>query len=243
MTSKTSARSTLHQKILGDIEKNIVSGEWPPGFRLPFEVELAKSYNVSRMTVNKVLTRLASAGLIERRKKSGSFVAQPQVQSAILEIHDIEAEVRSLKRDYRFVVLAQSVRTSTAEDLASFGLSKKANILEIACVHHAGDTPFCYEYRLVNLDVVPTAAEADFHAMAPGQWLRMQVPWSTAEHKIYAVAADRELADHLDVVEQAPCLVVQRRTWDDQGAVTFARFTYPAEKHAIVARFTPASSA
>ena len=38
------------------------------------------------------------AGLIERRKRSGSFVAQPQVQSAILEIHTIAAEVRSMNQ-------------------------------------------------------------------------------------------------------------------------------------------------
>jgi GntR family histidine utilization transcriptional repressor len=35
---------------------------------------------------------------------------------------------------------------------------------------------------------------------------------------------------------------VQRRTWSDQGAVTFVRFTYPAALHAIVATFTPAAS-
>jgi GntR family histidine utilization transcriptional repressor len=56
------------------------------------------------MTVNKALTQLAKAGLIERRKKSGSFVTQPQAQSAVLEIHDIEAEVTSLNLAYAFAI-------------------------------------------------------------------------------------------------------------------------------------------
>lgn len=231
---------TLHRKILGDIEKRIVSGEWAPGFRLPFEVDLAKSYGVSRMTVNKVLTRLAAAGLIERRKKSGSFVAQPQVQSAILEIHDIEAEVRSLKRDYRFTILARAVRKTSEAEKAAFGLSRKVDVVALACVHHAGETPFCLEDRLINLDVVPKAANADFAETPPGKWLRLEVPWSAAEHKITATAAGAETARLLEIAEGAPCLVVQRRTWSDQGAVTFVRFTYPAERHAILATFTPA---
>ncbi|MGO8256693.1 hypothetical protein ACC792_37950, partial [Rhizobium ruizarguesonis] len=53
---------------------------------------------------NAVLTQLAKAGLIERRKKSGSFVTQPQAQSAVLEIHDIKAEVQSLNLPYSYAV-------------------------------------------------------------------------------------------------------------------------------------------
>jgi GntR family histidine utilization transcriptional repressor len=233
--------ATMHQQILGEIERRIVSGEWPPGYRLPFEIDLAKSYSVSRMTVNKVLTRLASAGLIERRKKSGSFVAQPQVQSAILEIHDIEAEVRLLKRDYSFKLLASRRRKANEADLAAFDIARTSALLDIACVHFAGDTPFCFEDRLINLDAVPKAAEIDFSVTPPGKWLRLQVPWSTAEHKIYAVAADARLSETLVIDLASPCLVVQRRTWSEHGPVTFVRLTYPAEKHAILARFTPAS--
>ena len=59
MANGAGKEATLHQKILGDIEGHIVSGEWPPGFRLPFEVNLAEQYGCSRMTVNKVMTQLA----------------------------------------------------------------------------------------------------------------------------------------------------------------------------------------
>ena len=72
---------SLHQRIVNDIEGKILSGEWAPGQRIPFELELAALYNCSRMTVNKAMTQLARAGLIERRKKSGSFVTQPHAQS------------------------------------------------------------------------------------------------------------------------------------------------------------------
>lgn len=233
---------TLHQQILADIETRIVSGDWPPGFRLPFEVDLAKSYNVSRMTVNKVLTQLASAGLLERRRKSGTFVAQPRGQSAILEIYDIEDEVLSMKQIYRFDLKSNVERRAKESDLALFRLTRKMQINEIDGVHFAGDAPFCHEYRLINLDVVPQASGVDFSDMAPGRWLTLQVPWTTAEHKIYSIAADAGAATMLHLAKGAPCLVVERRTWSDQGAVTFVRFTYPAEKHAIVATFTPAST-
>lgn len=242
MTAKTQSGGTLHQQILTDIERRIVSGDWPPGHRMPFEVDLAKSYKVSRMTVNKVLTKLADAGLIERRRKSGSFVRQPKVQSAILEIHDIEAEVLSLKESYSFSVLENAARNASRSDTELFGLAQKTRIKEISCVHNAGDAPFCWEHRLINLGVVPQAADADFESVSPGKWLRLQVPWTSAQHKIYAVAADARVSQHLDIAKGSPCLVVQRQTWCELGAVTFAQITYPADKHAIVASFTPAST-
>ena len=94
--------ASLHQRILADISERIVSGDWPPGHRIPFEHELSAEYQCSRMTVNKALSQLAKSGLIERRRRSGSFVTRPRSQAAVLEIHDIKAEVQALGRPYRY---------------------------------------------------------------------------------------------------------------------------------------------
>ena len=231
--------ATLHQRILSDIEGRIVSGDWPPGHRIPFEVDLATQYDCSRMTVNKVLTQLAKAGLIERRKRSGSFVTQPQAQSAVLEIHDIKAEVLSLNLSYSYVVTRRAVRRSRAEEQRRLDLPAAGQLIEVACVHFAGSRPFCLEDRLINLATVPEAASVDFAAIAPGAWLINQVPWSAAEHLIRAVAADAEAARGLDIDQGTACLVVERRTWSAAGPITHVRLTYPGDRHALVARFAP----
>ncbi|PKA43375.1 histidine utilization repressor (plasmid) [Rhizobium sullae] len=231
--------ATLHQRILSEIEGRIVSGEWQPGYRIPFEVDLAMQYGCSRMTVNKVLTQLAKAGLIERRKKSGSFVTQPQAQSAVLEIHDIKAEVQSLNLPYSYSVTKSVSRKIKAED--NLDLPAGGLVKEIVCVHFAGTRPFCLEQRLINLSAVPEAADADFSALAPGAWLLKQVPWSAAEHKIYAFEAGAEEAAALGIARSTACLVIERRTWSSAGSVTHVRFTYPGDRHALVARFSPAS--
>jgi GntR family transcriptional regulator, histidine utilization repressor len=233
---------TLHRRILNDIEHEILSGNWPPGHRLPFEVLLAKSYGVSRMTVNKVLTKLVDQGLIERRRKSGSFVTQPQAQSAILEIHDIEAEVRSLGQSYAYELVARQCRRSNNNDRSLFAEKKSFDVLTVKCLHFAAGLPFCFEDRLINLNVVPNAAAADFARVIPGQWLLLQVPWTAAEHKIHAVAAKTYEAKKLSIAKGEPCLVVQRRTWNASGSVTHAKFIYPSTKHAVIARFQPAGS-
>lgn len=242
MDRQDAGRQTLHQTILADLERKIVSGEWPPGHRLPFEVDLAKSYSVSRMTVNKVMTQLTKAGLVERRKKSGTVVAHPRGQSAILEITDVEAEVRALNLPYSYRLLTSATRKASREDIDNLEIEGKAEIRAIRALHFAGSEPFCLEERLISLKTVPDARDANFEDGSAGAWLVRQVPWSAAEHRILAMSADADMAGLLGIAEGAACLLIQRRTWSEAGPVTFVRFAYPGTRHAIEARFTPASA-
>ncbi len=232
---------SLHERIRNDVERHIMSGEWPPGYRIPFEHEMTRQYACSRMTVNKVMGQLAKAGLIERRKKSGSFVRQPQIQSAVLQIHDIGAEVESLGLEYGFKILERERRSAKSGDRERLDVSVGTSLLEILCIHFAGAREFCVEQRLISLTAVPEAAETDFTEIAPGPWLLGHVPWSTAEHRISAEAPSKEIARLLGISDRQACLVVERRTWSNSGAVTYVRFTYPGNAHALVARFSPSS--
>ena len=237
-TTQTDARS-LHRRITDDIRARIVSGEWQPGHRIPFEHELTAEYGCSRMTVNKALSQLAKQGLIERRRRSGSFVARPQSQAAILEIHDIRTEVQALGLPYSFAVTARRSRKASREDRERMGLPGAATLLELSCRHMAGGRPFCLEERLINVDAVPDAAGETFEAVSPGPWLLARVPWNAAEHAITATGADRATAAAFSVAEGAPCLVIERRTWSADRPITHVRLTYAGGSHRLVARFTP----
>lgn len=221
------------------MEGRILSGEWPPGHRIPFEHELTEHYQCSRMTVNKAITELVKRGLIERRRKSGSYVTHPHAQSAVLEIHDIRLEVESLGLRYRYDKRLQVNRAARSADRRRMELSQSAHVVEISAVHFAGNQPFCLEDRLINLEAVPEAAGETFDETAPGPWLISRVPWSAAEHRIRAVGADARAAELLAIAPGTPCLVVERRTWSGGLYVTHVRLTYPGEKHELVAEFAP----
>jgi GntR family histidine utilization transcriptional repressor len=234
--------ATLHRKILEDIEGKIVSGEWPVGHRIPFEVDIARDYGVSRMTVNKALTQLARAGLIERIRKGGSFVSRPQTQSAVLEIGDIRREVEQLKQPYALRLLRTRPRKANLADVALLDVRAGAPLLAVDCLHLAGGRPFCLEQRLINLLAVPEAALASFSEdEPPSLWLVRQVPWTSAEHRIHAATAKGDDAAVLEIAEATACLVVERRTWSALGPITHVRLTYPGDRHSLVATFTPAA--
>ena len=231
--------ASLHRRILADISERIVSGDWPPGHRIPFEHELSAEYQCSRMTVNKALSQLAKSGLIERRRRSGSFVTRPRSQAAILEIHDIKAEVQALGRPYRYELIARKIRRATAADRQRLDVPTGGSVVELMCRHFAGKKPFCLEERLISLAAVPDAEGESFAEIAPGPWLIGRVPWSAAEHTIRATAAGPDTALALDIAAGSPCLVVERRTWSADQPVTLVTLTYAGDSHALVARFAP----
>lgn len=240
--SRTESSQSLHDRIMGDIQGHIVSGRWGPGFRIPFETDLAAQYGCSRMTANKVLTQLSRAGLLERKRKLGTFVKAPQAQSAVLEIHDIEREIKTLGLDYEFQIIARDKHQASGGDMSRLSLETPGPVLELSCIHSASERPFCLEERLINLMAVPEAEHMDFSSEPPGGWLLKQVPWIEAEHTISAISAEGEQVQHLAIEEGAPCLVVERRTRNDERNVTWVRLTYPGKQHKLVAKFTPSLS-
>ena len=100
----------LHQRIRSGIEARIRSGQWPPGYRVPFETELMAEYGCARMTVNKAMAALVEAGLIVRRKRAGSFVARPKLHAPVLHIPEIQTEILARGETYAFRLVSRRVR-------------------------------------------------------------------------------------------------------------------------------------
>jgi len=224
------------------LEEKILSGEWPPGHRVPSEHDLVAQFGCSRMTVNKAISALAAAGLVVRRRRSGSFVAAPKSQETVLEVHDIKAEITGSGRAYRYVILDRERRRARPEDLARLGIAKGSFDVEaLTVLHFADERPFVYERRLINLAVVPAAAREAFAASPPGTWLLEQIPWTEAEHTIRAENAGVDVAQHLAIARGAACIVVARRTFQAGATITAVTLTYPGERHQLVARFSPAT--
>lgn len=233
------AHKSLHGRILNDVRENIVSGQWPPGYRIPFEADLAKQYGCSRMTVNKALTQLTRSGFLVRNRKSGTYVKAPTSLSAALEITNIQNEVEAAGKTYSYRLLSDSRRTATPADQDRMSGNALRFVCAITCLHEADGKPFCFEERLINKDAVPEVDDADFMTIAPGSWLLQTVPWSSAEHQIGARAATPEVAGTLAIEPGSACLEVERKTENEKGQVTWARMTYPGSQHRLVASFSP----
>lgn len=228
---------SVSERIRSDIERQILSGALKPDDRIPLERELMEIYACSRMTVNRAVSDLANRGLIVRRKRAGSFVAHPPSDSTILDIPDIRLDLERKGYAYGYRLLHRSVRAARSAEEAGLA-GKGGRLIELRGIHRADGQPFGFERRLVNLGAVPEMEGEDFSEMPPGTWLLGHVPWSQAEHRIFAVAADASIAAHLDIAEGTPCLMLERRTWLDGMPVTHVWQTFPGDRHSFIGALT-----
>jgi GntR family histidine utilization transcriptional repressor len=230
--------ATLHARIRAEVEARILSGDWKPGHRIPTETELMVRYGCSRMTVNKAMASLAATGLISRNRRAGTVVARPRMHSAVLNIPDIRADIEARGERYGYSALLDERRPSCCVYLGAEGHHLGASRF-VRSVHLADDSPVLVEDRHIFLDAVPDAAAADFRAEPPGPWLLGHVPWTEAEHRIAAIAADAMAARALEVNFGTPCLLVERRTWRGEETLTIARQVFRGDAFDLTARFGP----
>ncbi|KUR74468.1 histidine utilization repressor [Novosphingobium sp. FSW06-99] len=227
----------LHERIRAEIESAIMAGHLRPGDRIPKETELMAQYDCARMTVNKALSALAGAGMLERRKRAGSFVARPRAQSMVLDVPDLAAAIAARGQRYRWDIASRKITAPDRAQAEALGVSAK--VLSVTGVHFAEELPLAFEERMVNLALVPGIADADLSQTPPGSWLIAHVPWTEAENRISAAAAPPAIARALGMARGAPCLVLERRTWRGPDTVTRVRQYFVADRYELVARFGP----
>jgi LacI family transcriptional regulator len=112
-------RSALprHAQIEAYIRRLIECGRLAPGERIPPETELARALGVSRMTVNKAILALTRAGLFERERGLGTFVADPAKAAArtVSVILPLDTRAGGDEQDCYFGPLCRAIQAAAEE--------------------------------------------------------------------------------------------------------------------------------
>jgi hypothetical protein len=114
-TEASPARLLAKQSVITDnLKKAIIEGRLAPGGRLPTQVTLAESFNVSGVTIQRALDRLIREGFIYTRGRNGTFVADhpPHLHRYGVVFHDGPGAGRSRYHDllqYRAMQLPGAV--------------------------------------------------------------------------------------------------------------------------------------
>lgn len=232
-------RGPIYEQIKRAVTGNIRSGAWPAGHRIPPEESLARHLGTARGTVHRALRELTDDGLLVRKRRAGTFVAVPPQPSALLEIVDMSRIIPDSGRTYGYQCLRQDVVEALGRTAERLGLSEGDPVRHVVCRHTADGAVVELEERWINLMLLPQAGAEDFSDRGPGSWLLETIPWTEAEHTVRAVNADAELATLLDTGEEEACLVLERRTFQAEAVVTFARLTHPGDRHRMTSRFGP----
>jgi GntR family histidine utilization transcriptional repressor len=225
----------IRRAILGQI----TSGKWPPGTRIPSEMELTGHFGVSRMTTNRAIQSLALDGHLERHRRVGTIVANRAQERPAFEIWDVREIIERSGERYSYQLLERQIVPAEDARRDLFNLRPETALLWLRCLHLSDDIPFQLEERLINAEAAPAILGLAVDQTPPGPWLVDHVPWSQAEHMISAIPAGAKEADALDLNVGTSCLVVERRTWNGATPVTLAKLWHPGSRYRLKGRFEP----
>jgi DNA-binding GntR family transcriptional regulator len=188
----------------------------PAGSLLPSEQELSDRFGVSRMTARHAVQVLAQAGLVERRRGAGTFVAPPPLHrgEAILNSFTQEMLSRGLVPSSR--VLRAEVGTAPRE-AAVLGLPPESWVVRIDRVRYASGVPVALEKAVLPGECEPVLGfdleRGSLHAALASLGRRM----GRATGYVTARLASAEEAQLLDLTTPAALLVETRLITDVSG--------------------------
>ncbi|AJR08387.1 histidine utilization repressor [Photobacterium gaetbulicola] len=230
------AQSPRYQQIKSYLLERIHTRQWPPGHKIPTEMALSDQFSVSRMTANKAITELVKEGFLERTPRLGTFVCNKKAESPLMEIRNIAEEVKNRGHRYSSEVISQSTIHATEDIALRLGVRQGTEVYFTQIVHFENNIPIQLEERWVNPRHAPSYIQQDFTGQTPNEYLVKTCPLSDIEHTVEALLPPQHVADLLNVSPQAPCLLLNRRTWSNQHLISTALLYHPGNKYKLSSR-------
>ncbi|WP_324652771.1 FadR/GntR family transcriptional regulator [Georgenia sp. H159] len=248
------ARTTLAY-----LRRQITTGEWAVGARIPIEPELAEALGVGRSTIREAVRSLASIGMLETLPGRGTFVRSnaptSSVLSEFLTAYTLE-ELLSYRRALEVEAAQQAARHRTPEDVAALEAAVSTTLRPSHCPAH-GDGETAHElasrFHYLLFDAARNRLLASLYAgiteklAEPGHVERLTHAGDAhsmqAEHERIVDAVRRgdfidavhAMADHMDndLVILAPddeVIPPLRRSADDKERIEAARTAQHRER-------------
>ncbi|MFC7743233.1 GntR family transcriptional regulator [Nocardiopsis composta] len=206
-------------RLVADVLRaQILSGEFPPGERLPLEGELAREYRASRNTVRESLALLRDEGLVERVPRLGTLVVRNKYAhglNRLLGLSEMLHEHGRVRNEVRAVTVVEAP-PAVAHRLR---LDPGSPAVYVERLRRVGGLPLSLDLTYLAPDVgTPLIGEDlennDVFALIEEVCGR---PLGDADITLEAVGADPHSAAVLQAPPRAALLLLERLTHLDDG--------------------------
>ncbi|MEQ8584649.1 MAG: GntR family transcriptional regulator [Thalassobaculaceae bacterium] len=217
----------IYQAVKDALRAQIESGALVAGDQVPGEEQIAVAYNCSRLTAHRAIRELADEGLVVRRRRAGTQVAARDTGGVLIRIPSVREEIEGRGFAYRYELLTRRHAAPAAAVADALAVDAGERHLNVVGRHWAGGRVFQHDTRWINLAQVPAALDVDFSEVSANQWLLENVPYSSVDHEISALAADTRAAKALDVAPGTALLRIERVSRLGDKPITHASMLHP----------------
>ena len=235
----------LYYQLENILREKIMSGVFAAGARLPTEAELIRLYGVGRITVRQALAALAKDGLIERRRRRGTFVTERKAGRRPFEERiDLTGsldETIAAEAGATFKVIEMNRVEADPQEAELFGLGAGEPLYRVKRLGLREDKP-----RNLTIDYLPAeiGEKLTIEELSAGSLLqtletRFGLKLKSVTQRINAALADPYLAKLLDVRVGSPMISIERAVYAGGAApVEFSQTLFAADFEGYVIRLT-----
>lgn len=212
----------LYAQIVDQLKHDIEAGMFHRTGRLPTEVELAKQYNVSRITVRRAVDELVIQGMVKKKQGKGTFVCAPKMTRRL----DGPVSFTEMCANNGLVASARILEagicypeyTYVREEL---GLTESETAVRIRRLRYAGDNPLVLEDNFFPIEY-SYLLSIDLEHDSIYRYLReeMEIELQRTEMRLRIIRADSKLAKLLQVSRDTPQLEMRGRVVRQQDGKT-----------------------
>lgn len=215
----------LYVQLQNILKQKIKSREWIPGEKLPGEMELAKTYSLSRSTVRQALDGLEREGLISKHQGKGSVVRLPKLEQRLGRFYSFSEEIFTMGRRPSAKVLNFSIVPADTFLAGCLRLSVGDHVYCIKRLRFADQDPFAVETSYVPFALFPGMTQEKISEQGLYAQMRQSSGFAPnrATESFEAVLLTGETARLLGAERPAAGLYLERLTYSDETAVELCK--------------------
>lgn len=207
-----SSHVALYQQIAERLASDIQERRFRPFERLPSEIELMKSFDVSRVTLRQAIDLLVRRGLVVRKQGKGTFVAGPALDHQLHELRGIYETIEAAGLDLRTRLIEFEPRHPPADIRELLG--GRGPLMRMKRLYRVDEAPL----GLIVCWFPPAASslrreDAETHTVY-GMLGKLRLGVDRADLTIGGRQAGRSLGKLLGCPSTSPLLVLERVSYE-----------------------------
>lgn len=136
----------LYLQLTDKIRKDIDSGIYKRGQKIPTELELCDLYGVSRITVRKALNELEKENLLVRERGKGTFVATVMLRRDIAHNTSFTKICQATNQTPGAKTIKSVIEDATQEDKEALNLAEGSRVIVLERIRYANSVPVAIEF-------------------------------------------------------------------------------------------------
>ena len=243
---RENSSAPLYARVEDVLATEIADRTLPPGSRLPAEQSLTERFAVSRTTIRQAIQNLIRRGLIEIRRGTGTFVAQPKISQELTELTGFVEDMQALGRQASARLLDHQIVPANQGVARALELAVGTLVVRIQRVRLADNIPLSFDETYLPRELGEKIIENNLEAEPIFSLLEQKynTPLVEAEYRLEAVSADSAVARALGINVGSPVFLIERTSYSaGQRPVDHEKLYYRGDQIRFVTRLARRTTA